>query len=361
MRSGTIAFLLGILCVQCAAVLPDALYAQFLPITLLAAAIFRRGRLAALFFAGFLWSLFRAHLAVAEILPPHLAGADLIVQGTVVGVPEQRGPRTRFLFRIEHGQPARGNGVARGSAPWPVFSGPVRLSWYDAPELGSGERWRLTVRLRPPRGFANPGGFDYERWLFVNGVRGTGYVRDASASRRIERDGSWGIDGVRQQIAERIAQRLGDHPSAGIVTALAVGVRHGVSPQQWSVLRDTGTAHLMAISGLHVGLVAGFAFLAGGWLWSRVASACLIVPAPRAAAVAALLAGAGYAAMAGFSLPTQRALILLGVVVWCQMRGRRTPFSAALCLALGAVLAMDPFAVLGPSLWLSFGAVAVLG
>ncbi|MDX1513743.1 MAG: DNA internalization-related competence protein ComEC/Rec2, partial [Gammaproteobacteria bacterium] len=214
---------------------------------------------------------------------------------------------------------------------------------------------------RPPRGFANPGGFDYERWLFVNRIRATGYVRAASASRRIEGGGSGGIDGVRQQIADRIARRLGDHPSAGIVTALAVGVRHGVSPEQWSVLRDTGTAHLMAISGLHVGLVAGFAFLAGGWLWSRAASACLIVPAPRAAAVAALLAGAGYAAMAGFSLPTQRALILLGVVVWCQVRGRRTPFSAALCLALGAVLAMDPFAVLGPSLWLSFGAVAVLG
>lgn len=360
MRSGTIAFLSGILCVQGMTALPDAAYVQFLPLTLLAAALSRRVRVAALFFAGLLWCVLRAHLALAEVLPSHLKGRDLVAEGTIIGVPDVRDARTRFLFSLNrsHLLEARNTGSIEGRTG--TYTGRVRLSWYGAPRLRAGQRWRLVIRLRPPRGFANPGGFDYERWLFINGIHATGYVRGSPPARLIGAGSAWNIDRWRQHIAERIAQQLPRDPAAGIVTAIAVGTRHGISDRQWSVLRDTGTAHLMAISGLHVALVAGFAFYPGRYLWSRVAAACLIVPAPKAGAMAALLAATGYAAMAGFSLPTQRALILLGVLMWCRICGRNTSFSVALCLALLAVLVADPISVLGPSLWLSFGAVAVL-
>lgn len=358
MRSGTIAFFSGILCAQCVPVLPDAWHVQFLPLVLLAAALSRRARLPALFFAGVLWCLFRAHLALAEVLPIHLKARDLLAEGTVVGVPNVQHARTTFLFDLARTRidTARDGEREQGD----LHAGRVRLNWYGAPALRAGQRWRLVVRLRPPRGFSNPGGFDYEKWLFVNGIRATGYVRASPAARLVDAGSPWNVDRWRQRIAERIAEKLPDNPATGVVTALAVGVRHSISNHQWSVLRDTGTAHLMAISGLHVALVAGFAFCLGRWLWSRLATACLYLPAPKAGAVIAVLAGTGYAAMAGFSLPTQRALILLTVLAGCRICGRNTSFSAALCLALLAVLVVDPISALGPSLWLSFGAVAVL-
>ena len=357
MRSGTIAFLSGILCVQVMVALPDAAYVQFLPLGLLAAALSPQARIAALFLAGALWCLLRAHLALAEVLPPHLKSRDLVAEGTIAGIPEVQAARTRFLFLVSRSSLLEPQDTDRGVR---AYSGRVRLNWYGAPRLRAGQQWRLVLRLRPPRGFANPGGFDYEKWLFANGIRATGYVRDAPTAQLLGAGSPWNIDRWRQHIAERIAETLPADPAAGIVTALAVGERHAISSRQWSVLRDTGTAHLMAISGLHVALVAGFGFYLGRHLWSRFAAACLFLPAPKAGALVALMAGTGYAAMAGFSLPTQRALILLGVLMWCRICGRNTSFSVALCLALLAVLVADPLSVLGPSLWLSFGAVAVL-
>ncbi len=354
MRSGTTALLLGILSVQQLPALGDEFFVQFLPLALFIGIFCRSLRLPALFFVGFLWAVFRGHLAVGEMLPPALDGAEVIAVGRVVGVPQTLARRTRFEFRV-----AFVDG-SDGSAPAAPFAGKTRLYWYDAPPLEAGERWRLRLRLRLPRGYLNPGGFDYERWLFARGIRATGYVRSGGEALRLDRGGRLQLHRWRQRAADKVVTSLPGRELAGIIAALSVGVRGGIEQDHWRVLRDTGTAHLMAISGLHVGLVATLVFLLTRVLWGRCFRLCLWLPAQRAAAAAGLAAGAAYSAMAGFALPTQRALIMLAVVMWCLSRNRVTAFSVVLCAALAAVIVIDPFSVLGPSLWLSFTAVAVL-
>ncbi len=360
MRSGTIALLLGILCVQHSSALQDELAVQFLPLTLFIGLFSRSLRLPALFLSGFLWATFRAHMAVAEILPPELDAAEVVVEGRVAGVPLRSTRRTRFDLQVEAlSSPADGP-AAVGPASAPPFKGKVRLSWYGAPDIRAGERWRLRVRLRVPRGYLNPGGFDYERWLFSRGIRATGYVRAGGMARRIAPSPGLHLHHWRQRVAERVLSQLPDRELAGVIVALSVGIRSDISEDQWRVFRDTGTAHLMAISGLHVGLVAALVFLLTKIAWARCFRLSLWLPAQRAAAAAALSGAVAYSAMAGFSLPTQRAMIMLAVVMWCLGRNRATAFSTALCAALAVVIIIDPFSVLGPSLWLSFAAVAVL-
>ena len=354
MRSGTIALLLGILSVQQLPALGDEFLVQFLPLVLFIGIFCRSLRFPALFVAGFLWAVFRGHLAVGEVLPPALDGVEVVAEGRVVGVPQPLGRRTRFEFQVES---IRRPGDATPAAS---FAGKTRLYWYHAPPLEAGERWRLRLRLRAPRGYLNPGGFDYERWLFVHGIRATGYVRSGGEALRLDSGRRLELNRWRQRAADKVTTSLPGREMAGIIAALSVGVRGGIEKHHWRVLRDTGTAHLMAISGLHVGLVATLAFLLARSLWGRCFRLCLWLPAQRAAAAAGLAAGAAYSAMAGFALPTQRALIMLAVVMWCLSRNRLTAFSVVLCAALAAVIVMDPFSVLGPSLWLSFAAVAVL-
>ncbi len=357
MRSGTIALLLGIVFVQQMPALLDECFVQFLPLVLFIGIFCRSLRLPALFICGLLWATFRAHMAVAEILPARLDGAEVVAAGRIVGVPLTATRRARFEFEVESLSYPKD---APALIELPQFQGKVRLSWYGAPQLRAGERWLLRLRLRAPRGYLNPGGFDYERWLFAQGIRATGYVRARGEARRLDAGHPFNLHRWRQLAGERVIKYLPERGLAGIVVALSVGIRGHISEDQWRVLRDTGTAHLMAISGLHVGLVATLAFMLARLVWSRCFYLCLWMPAQRAAAVAGLAAGVIYSAMAGFSLPTQRAMIMLAVVMWCLSRNRATAFSVVLCAALAAVILIDPFSVLGPSLWLSFAAVAVL-
>ncbi|HIH2645514.1 TPA: DNA internalization-related competence protein ComEC/Rec2, partial [Burkholderia cenocepacia] len=173
------------------------------------------------------------------------------------------------------------------------------------------------------------------------------------------------IDRVRDALRTRIGEVLGtDAAHRGIVAALAIGEQSGIGEDDWRVLRNTGTSHLVAISGLHVGLVGALA----GWLvsmvWRRVRwrgrAATLVLPAPYAAALAALVAAAGYAALAGFNVPAQRAWWMIAGGGIAYLAGRSVPTSAVLCAALGGVLLADPWAVLSAGFWLSFGAVAVI-
>jgi competence protein ComEC len=238
----------------------------------------------------------------------------------------------------------------------------VRLSWYDPPpgvRPGAGERWRVSARLRQPRGLRNPGGFDREHRALREGVCAAGYVRDEVEPRRVQRAGA-GLDALREETARRVDRRLQGSPAGGIVKALVVGVRDGVSAEQRQLLQRTGTAHLMAISGLHVGLVAGMALVLGRLLAARCPAAVALRPAADWGAMSALLAAATYAALAGFSLPTQRALVMLASVLLGTLLRRRAGRTRALALALSLVLLLDPLAIVDAGTWLSFAAVAGL-
>ncbi|MEO7243850.1 MAG: DNA internalization-related competence protein ComEC/Rec2, partial [Rubrivivax sp.] len=144
------------------------------------------------------------------------------------------------------------------------------------------------------------------------------------------------------------------------LAALAVGDQGAIDRDDWTVFRRTGVAHLMAISGLHVTMFAWIAGAVVGGLWRRSTRLTLWHPAPRAARWGGLCAAACYALLAGWGVPAQRTLAMLAAVVLLQSLGRRWPTALILLAAAGVVALGDPWALLQPGFWLSFGAVALL-
>jgi competence protein ComEC len=305
--------------------------------------------------SGAAWLVLRAGLILQTGLAPGLEGVDLRAEGVVASIPDRRARRVRFEFRVEALRAADGRMLAAPAR--------VRLADYG-PEQAyrAGERWRLMVRLKRPHGYLNPGGFDYEGWLFQRRIRATGYVRPDPGNRRlgVAGDPFARLGALRERLGDRVARDVGDDPRGGILVALLTGDRAGISEAQWEVLRRTGTGHLVAISGLHVGLVATLAYLLTGRLWAMTGVAPLRLAAPRAAALGAIAGAAGYSALAGFSVPTQRALVMVLVAMSALVADRRWRPSQILAVALLAVLGVDPLAPMSAGFWLSFGAVAVI-
>ncbi len=311
------------------------------------------GRLLLALVLGFAWAYLHACWVLCEPLPFGAQGQTLVVRGQIAGLPERGEQGTRFLFRVTEARD--------GTEPVP-FSGLVRVNWYgETPPLAVGETWELGVRLRPPHGSANPGGFDYERWLFQQGIRAMGSVRARAEQRLLDPgfDGYW-LGRLRQRLNERLAEILAGHPSLGLVQALVLGERGGIPRETWDSLLRTGTSHLVAISGLNVGIAAGIGFLISRALWRRSARLCRALAAPRAAALSGLVLAAFYSGLAGFSVSAQRALVMLGVGLGAVWFCRQLRPLTALVVALVLVLLVDPLAVLSYGFWLSFGAVALL-
>ncbi len=310
-----------------------------------------RGRMPALVLiaglAGSGWAVWQAERQLALVGAPFEPAHQLTVTGTVVSLPEMRDARARFDLQV----------VSVAEAERPLAPGDrLRVSWFGAPQLiRPGQLWRLDLEVEAPRTRHNPGGFDSEGWRFRQGLRASARVRGEA---QLLASGPGGLSAWRGRIGERVSAALGDHPQEPIIRALVIGDRGGMRPATWGVLTATGTNHLMAISGLHVGLVAGLVLLLGRGLWRLWPAATLVLPAQRAAIFPALLAAATYALLAGFSIPTQRALIMLAVALLAVWQGwLGTPWRV-LALALAAVLMIDPLAALAPGTWLSFAAVA---
>lgn len=308
---------------------------------------------------GFLWAAGFAHWRMADELPSALEGRDLEIVGVVAGLPQELERGLRFAFDVEQAVP----GV------------PPRLSlaWYrgrdaeadESPRVPvrAGERWRLTVRLKRPHGNLNPQGFDYEAWLFERGIRATGYVRPRAAAARIDarvwRPG-YAVEMLRETIRDRFRDVLPGAPYAGILIALAIGDQQAIAPELWQSFSRTGITHLMSISGLHVTMLAGLAYALVNALWRRSPRLPLLMPAQHAGALGGLLAAFAYCLLAGFAVPAQRTLYMLGVVALAHLSRRELSASRVLALALLLVLLLDPWAVLAAGFWLSFGAVGLL-
>jgi len=317
------------------------------------------------FLFGFAWAALLATLALAPELPRDQEGRDIILTGTIDSLPYQFDQGVRFNFAVEKVGDSHIKVPPRVALAW--YNG-FRDSHQQIGDVQPGERWQLTVRLQRPHGNANPYGFDYEAWLLEQGVRATGYVRpDADGNRRIDSfvfTVSNLVEHSRATLRERIRRALPGKEYAGVIVALVVGDQRAIGQSDWKVFNRTGIGHLISISGLHITMVAGLFALLASYLWRRSfftrAQLPLLLPAQKVAA----LAGAGmallYVLLAGFGVPAQRTLYMLAVVaaaVWC---GRITSVSHVLCTALGVVLVLDPWAVLAPGFWLSFGAVAVI-
>ncbi len=302
------------------------------------------------------WAGVVARDRLAARLDKALEGRDIVVAGTIVGLPQPFERGVRFNLAIEESEITG-------------LTGRIALSWYGAIDEGApsrvrgGDRWRFTVRLKHPHTNANPHGFDYEAWLLEQDIRATGTVRPRGDHRRLDaQSGSLGarIDRVRERLRDRFRDALPGERFAGVLIALVVGDQRAIRTDDWATFNRTGVSHLMSISGLHVTMIASLGAWIVGWAWRGSTRLLLIYPARKAAAVAGVGAALFYCALAGFGIPAQRTLIMLAVAAIALLLDRTQSASRVLALALLAVLAIDPWAVIAPGFWLSFAAVGVI-
>ncbi len=346
---------------------------------------------------GFGLAGFRAVRFENTALKPALEGKDLELTGRVLGMPQFAEDGLRFRFGLDS---ARLNGqavtlppqiylgwyqgfAARESKPSTTSASqtPVLALQDDSAEpselspalqrqpqnLRAGERWQMTVRLKAPHGNSNPHGFDYELWLWEQGLQATGYVRTGTRDappRKLGDGWSHPIERARQAVRETIFERVADRQLAGVLAALVVGDQNAIERADWDVFRATGVAHLMSISGLHITMFAWLASLALGWLWRQsvrwTPRLCLRLPASSAAALGGLLLAALYALFSGWGVPAQRTICMLATVVLLRQSAKQWPWPFVWLVAMAVVVLLDPWALMQAGFWLSFVAVGVL-
>lgn len=337
MKTGMCAFALGLLALRFLPALPPMAWLIAGPVLALMLLPFRTYPLA-FFLLGLGWACLSAQWALDDRLMPALDGQTRWLEGRVIGLPRQTGEGVRFELADSRSRNAR-------------LPKRIRVSWRGGPPVRSGERWRLAVTLKRPAGLLNFHGFDQEAWLLAQRIGATGSVKDGE--RLAPARNAW-RDSVRQRLMAVDAQGR----EAGLV-ALVLGDGSGLATADWQVLQDTGTVHLLVISGQHIGLLAGLIYgliagLAryGCWprTWPWLPWACGL----------AFSAALGYGWLAGFGVPVQRACVMVGLVLVWRLRFRHLGLWWPLLLALNGVLVLEPLASLQPGFWLSFAAVAVL-
>jgi competence protein ComEC len=307
----------------------------------------RKRQYAFFFLGGVVWVMAWGVWQGGRELSTQLEGRDINIVGVVCGLPKSDQRRTKFDLSVIHSE----------SGPLPEK---IRLNWYGPPKvIRAGQQWQLTVRLKKPHGYANPGGFDYEQWLFTQGIGATGYVRSKPTALFIGTSGyNFSSADLRQYFHTLLTKQIGHSPYYGIYEALVIGYKANVTQEQWQLFKNTGTIHLMVISGLHIGLIASIAYFIT--LKGLTFSKGLQVSPPQVAALVTIAVSSLYAALAGFTVPTQRALIMLVVMMLSIIWQRHSRPIAVLLLALLVVVLVNPYTILSPGLWLSFLAVGLI-
>ena len=339
--------------------------------------------------AGMLWGIFCGHQLLSKSLPEKYNGEEFLISGQVISLVDSNSVRSRFSFASETIQ-------VLGDPNQQLVPGKLLLSWYAAEILQPGQRWQLVVRLRRPRGFVNPAAFDYQSWLLQQGYRATGYVRSPELAKQLPEAKLFSLGNItalptqlRSRIQQSIEQSELSSLGRAVLLALSIGDKRQLS-NWWQDLARLGIVHLLVISGLHIGLVALFGAAVGkglarlvillsalfSFLFRSLSSALpsslfsdaqlnlgLRLPSVALhwlAPVSGFLAAAAYSLLAGFSLPTQRALIAVAVVVIAKLCFRRIQPFVCLVWALTLIALLQPLAALSAGFWLSFTAVAIL-
>jgi competence protein ComEC len=366
----TICFTFGVWLLQQQPALPEFAWAWPIigfPIGLILLRLRGRNRLARSIYAlllaafacglGFYHAAWQAEQRLAVGLPDEWQGRDIEVTGVVAELPRSHERGLRFSFNVEKIL------TPQASVPQHIYLGTYYDKLSTPLELRAGERWQLTLRLKQPHGSSNPHGFDFEMWALENNVRAVGYVHNKGHNIRIDALANglfYRIESWRETIRDKFGATLGDAPYSGVLSALAIGDQSGIPSAQWQVFTRTGVNHLISISGLHITMLASFGFALTYWLWRRGTRLTLRLPARKAAALIALLVALGYALLSGFAVPAQRTVYMVGAVAAALWLNRNFSLGQILSIALLGVLIPDPWAVMSPGFWLSFGAVAII-
>jgi len=306
---------------------------------------------------GFYHAAWQAEQRLAVTLPDQWQGRDIEVIGVVAELPRKFEQGLHFSFDVEKVL------TPQASVPEHLYLSTYYSRKTEPPELHAGERWQLTLRLKQPHGSSNPHGFAFELWALENNVRAVGYVNNNAPNVRLAELASgfnYRIQHWREKVRDRFDATLSTAPYAGVLSALAIGDQSSIPPAQWQVFTRTGVNHLMSISGLHITMLAGLGFALVYWLWRRSVRLTLLLPARKAAALAALLVALAYALLSGFAVPAQRTVYMVGAVAVALWLNRNFSLGQILSIALLGVLIPDPWSILSPGFWLSFGAVALI-
>ncbi|HEY0598754.1 ComEC/Rec2 family competence protein, partial [Brevundimonas sp.] len=307
--------------------------------------------LLACFALGLTVARLRTDAVTAPIAPA--MSEPTVVEGWVVDVdsPGAAGPRVviapvRIQGLAPEDTPERLRATVRGAAPEP------------------GDAIRLFAILNPPPAPASPGAYDFGRNAFFQSMGGVafglGEVRPAWLPEPplSLRAAMW-VNGVRFDLAKRIVARQGER-AGGIAAAMTTGHEAWLDPDDVDVMRDSGLAHILSISGLHMAVVGGFAFflarlLVAAWPWLA-----LRVPGKKAAAWAGLLAVGTYLVVSGHPPPAERAAITASIAFIAILLDRQAITMHALAVAAFVVLLLQPEAIVTPGFQMSFAATAAL-
>ncbi|MBU3620696.1 DNA internalization-related competence protein ComEC/Rec2 [Polynucleobacter sp. CS-Odin-A6] len=311
---------------------------------------------------GFAWNAHYAQSRLGNILSIEYEGKELMLEGRVNALPQSASGGAKFSFAVDH---ALLRGQKLESFPEQVY-----LSWQpawrnpqDIPQIVPGQRWKLMVKIKRPYGSLNPHNFDFERWSFHQDFGASGSVR--SGELLLDKEIGWtefslAMEYQRWKLREKIRHLLPkDARYGGVIAALVMGDQNAIDQEDWRVFNATGIGHLISISGLHVTMLAGFGSMVAAFLWRRN-TLPILIPVSKVAAAVGFLTAFVYAWLAGFQIPAQRTMYMVGVVAFALWSGRNPRSFDIWWWALAFVLLIDPMAPYTPGFWLSFGAVAAI-
>lgn len=300
------------------------------------------------FLAAIAWCSLHQWLVVGDSLYAQDIIPNIHLQGYVDSIPVVTASKTQFQFQVTEMDHHSANAL-------------LILSCYNhCPEFRAGQVWQLQAKLHKPRNLANPGGFNYVGWLAARHIQWTGYIRNGTAQLIQQNAGRNAVLTLRQHMADALAKADSNPETLGITQALTLAVTTHIAKDSWDLFRRTGTTHLIVISGSHIALVAGFVYMMFRWLWSCSGRLCLFIPAQRVAAVGGMAMAVFYALLAGFEVPSQRALVACFFVLIRNFCSQRFTMWQGWRYALLAVLLLEPHSVTLPGFYLSFLAVAIL-
>ncbi len=305
----------------------------------------------ALALAGFAVAGAKAHRVAAETLSFRYYGA---IEGRIVKIDRSASDAVRLT--LDH---VRLEGMDPSRTPDRVRVALHGAQGFIDPEPGL--TVILTGHLSPPGGAVEPGGYDFRRHAWFQRLGAVGYTRTPVLALRAPDAGAaelW-VYRLRMKLSTAVQEAL-PGPVGGFASAITTGDRSGISEESYDALRASNLAHLLAISGLHMGLLTGFVFAAvrvGFALRPRVA---LRWPAKKIAAVVALVAGAAYLMLSGGNVATERAFIMVSVLFGAVLVDRRAVTLRAVAVAALIVLTLKPDALYGPGFQMSFAATTAL-